>query len=301
MAETPYLPDILGGVVSRVDAATFSKTVNPFHTYYEKGIYVQAGKDVSDMVYSGQSPFPLVWFVMPYVETFGRVGVFADVSFDIIIAMPTDPNWSQDEREQNTINPYLIPVYEQLMKEISKERWLVYDIKQPHKRIIRPFWGGADQQGGYVQNMFKQHIDAIHVKNITCAIRLCNPSLANYPISAVADSSSNQFALLFEQDMELVVDGGGENDPVSDLSSVSIASLAGKSYDIVQRGFGQFRLVNQPEMVIVDDGGFAFADDSMKFKTGDTFIIRFRPSFVLNTDIYEGTQKRILKSVFIEN
>lgn len=293
---SPYLPDIMQGIVARVDAAFSARPIDPFNVFFDKGIHSQ----VSRNVYANPNNFPLVWLVMNFVEKRGNPLIWGEISCNLTLAMPTDNKFTQQQRDDISFLPRLIPIYDVLMQEIARERWFSFSGpgKIDHFRMLRPYWGGGDVNGTDSPNLFKKQIDAITISGLKLIVKLqnCNPS--DYPLNRNTNYPAPASILLFEDDLELVVDGGNESDPLAGATSVIIPSLKDKKYDVVQRAFGELR--KERDIEVQDDavnGGFALLG-GLKFNHGDTYFVKISPSVVSDITGLTGTLKTV-KAVFI--
>jgi hypothetical protein len=168
---SPYLPHIIKAVTARVDAVFSKNTQDPFNVRFNHGLQSQVGKDVYK---DGGVVDPLVWLVMNFDEDRGKdISVFADVVCNIIIAMPTDAKYTQEDRDNETILPRLVPIYDEFMNQLSQEKRLNNSLlnKIIHKRIIRPYWGGGDVNGPDTKNLFETFIDAIIIQNLQLKLK----------------------------------------------------------------------------------------------------------------------------------
>lgn len=164
------MPDIMEAVVGRVHEYFSTRLTDPFPVYFAKGLY----SEVSTRVYNAPDNLPLVWLVMNYKEEKGRrIGVFAEWKGDIVIATKTSKDYTQEQRDELTFKPRLIPIYDRLLYEMAKEP--MFFVSQAdrirHTRTIRPYWGGGDVNGGGTNNLFKQQIDAISLDDMQITIR----------------------------------------------------------------------------------------------------------------------------------
>lgn len=299
--QTPYLPTILAGVVDRVNQAFSTRVVDPFAVYFAKGIENQVSKDVYKNKALLSAGSVLVWLVMNWTETRGiDVSIYGEVNCTINIVCPTDGSFTQDQRDNQTFLPRLIPVYEVLCKEITRERW--FQIKGSnalrHIRVNRPYWSSGDVNGVNVPNLFKKEVDCISLHNLSLRLKLENCFPGEYAIPTADNYPGIPQILVFEDDIELIVGGGTALDPLADTSSVSIPSLQGKEYDVVQRGFGQLRQDRQIEVVKDPAGGFALLQGYI-FRASDTYIIKIRPRIAADTTGLTGTLTRNVTHVFI--
>ncbi len=280
---SPYLPDIFQGIVQRVSDAFSSRVTDPFAVFFDKGIQKQVGKSVYQKTVNSIATWPLVWLVMPFTTDKGDdYSIHGFATCTLIIAAPTDANYTQQQRDDITIKPRLIPIYEIILQEIYREKW--FEIKGPgsikHKQIIRPYWGGSDVEGPNQTNLFKKEVDAIIISGLQLRIKkICTPG--TYPLNQNTSYQPITGKYQFYDDLELIVDGGNTNDPIANTNTVVIPFLLGKEYNVVQRAFGQLRQERDIE-VIPDllNGGFAL-QTPLKFSHNDTYFIKIRPSLVL--------------------
>lgn len=147
-------------------------------------------------------------------------------------------------------------------------------------RTLLPYWGMGDVGGPDVNNLFKnKFIDAISIDITGLKIKKENCSTADYSILNTNCYQISMPTLTFYDDLELIVDGGFDTDPVSGASSVIIPFLIGKDYEVQQRGVGQLR--QRRVIEIIPDtvrGGFALTDNKT-FDTGDTYFVKIRPMY----------------------
>lgn len=170
---TAYLPDIMKGVVDRVNTFFSTRLTDPFSVYYDRGVVGQ----VKRSVYNADANFPLIWFVMPYRESF-EDGIVSEATFQLIIAMPTDNTYTQQQREDISFIPRLMPIYHETMTQIDKEKWFPFTGGGiVHTREILPYWGMGDVEGPDQANLFDKFVDAISI-NITglkVDLKRCEP------------------------------------------------------------------------------------------------------------------------------
>jgi hypothetical protein len=300
---TPYLPDIMQGVVERVSAAFQARFDDQFAVFFEKGNHPQVSRAVYQTDKTGTGHWPLVWLEMPEKITFGNWRIYGEAEIELYLVMPTDNKFTQQQRDDLSFKPRLTPIYEVLMQEMKRERWFQtgYGPIQ-HSRMLLPFWGfgavnGVDVKGG---NMMGKNVDAIRIRIPKIAIKRQNCGSASYSINPNTDYTPSPYILAFFDDIEIIVGGGGPYDPADQEVSLGITALQGKDYDVYDRGLGQLRKARQAEIIKDVSGGFTFTGGK-KFLNGETYIIKVRPQYVENTGGATGTQKSGLTSFFIEN
>lgn len=161
MVETDaYMPDIMEGCVARVDGFFTAREDDPFNVFYDKGVLGQ----VKRSVYTNNQ-FPLIWFVMPYSENSdGGSSTTFSSSFQLIIAVPTDNTYTQQQRDDISFKPRLLPIMKQLLLEMQLEKWFSTTGAIKHTKEILPYWGMGDVNGPDQPNLFKEKfIDAISI------------------------------------------------------------------------------------------------------------------------------------------
>lgn len=279
----PFLPNIIENCVGRVSAAFQAREVDPFQVFFDKGIIQQVRRSV----YNAQFNFPLVWLVYKYAETFGNgIAINSTVNFQLIIAMPTETAYTQEQRESISFLPRLLPIYHEIMKEFKREKWfnVVGDNGIKHTMTLLPYWGMGDVEATDVDNLFKgRYIDAISVQITGLAIRRspCGTGLnSGYPVPDTNGYPISGRELTFFDDLELIVDGGETYDPVHKESHVIIPFLKGKTFSVEQRMFGTLRQRREIEILPdLENGGF-YLLNGMAFSTGDTYFIKIKPMYL---------------------
>lgn len=170
--EIPYVPDIFKSVVKRVsDVLNDPKKDDPFKVAFDYGIYTDVCKNIDA---TNLQNYFLVWLVMPFDTVRGKdYSVYGDIKCQLIIATPTDPNYTMQEKEIASFKPRLIPIYKELLEQINAEKLFstmsVNQIK--HQRKDWPYWGGGDVAGPGAKNLFKNYIDAIAVNDLSLKVK----------------------------------------------------------------------------------------------------------------------------------
>lgn len=167
----PYIPDIFKELVERVNEA-LQAYETPIEVLYNDGIYSQVSSDL----YKGDQPIdkPLIWLVMPYTEDTKnkRPGCYCKFTGQIIIAMGTSADYTNDERKELIFKPYLVPVFKELLKQIS----LTGQFGSPdedeieYRRRDWGYWGGGEAHLANTDNLFKHKVDAIQINGLSLDI-----------------------------------------------------------------------------------------------------------------------------------
>jgi len=92
---------------------------------------------------------------------------------NIIIAVNTSPDYTSENRYDNSFRTTLYPLYDLLIKHIVKSKWFINVDPGlvPHNKIDRLYWG---RNGLYnnESNVFNDYIDAIEIQNLSLELRL---------------------------------------------------------------------------------------------------------------------------------
>ena len=163
----PYLPDIMQSVVAKV--STILQSTFSFAAFFDKGNQSQVSKSIHD----NKDHFPLVWLKMPFTVKRGNHGIFGKVRTDLILAMPTENTYTQQQRDTLVYKPYLLPLYEALIKQIAIEKMFSFSGPESlaHDQVIMPYWGGGAINGTDNMNLFEKNIDAIGIIGLEINIR----------------------------------------------------------------------------------------------------------------------------------
>ena len=274
----PYLPDIIQNLVSRVDAAFAGRAVDKFNVFFDKGNYAQAWRD--NYQFTGSNP--LVWLAMPFSSARGKNNdYYADTTFTLWVVMPTDNTFTQQQRDDFTIKPRLLPVYDVLLQEIEREGWFSFtkSFTPEHTMVVLPYWGMGTANGTDADNFFGSKYDAIKLVDIKCNMNFENCRSSYQPLQLPVYPTAKG-TLTFFKDIELIVDGGRPYDPIAGQSSVIIPDLLGFYFEVSGRVTGQLRQTRDMELAIdTVNGGFALLN-GYKFSKDDTYIISVRPTFI---------------------
>ncbi|HQZ75584.1 MAG: hypothetical protein KA399_01585 [Chitinophagaceae bacterium] len=290
----PYLPDIIKGIVERINNVFSTRETDPFTVLFTHGNYAQANRDFYKAPQEGKNN--LIWLKMPFDQVVGKSSLYySDLVFSIAIATVSDNKLSQTERDNTTIKPRLYPIYDLLMQEIDREGWFVYNrTRTPeHRAIVESYWGIGDVNGQDADNLFKIKADVMSVLDLKIKLRKSSCRSQYNPLE-LTDVPYQPVQLTFFKDIELIVDGGADIDPADGADTVLIPDLAGFEYDVVQRAFGQLRKERAPEIVINAAGGFTLTG-GYKFSKDDTYIIKLRPTFTEVSELPGVLQKNIAK------
>jgi hypothetical protein len=122
--------------------------------------------------------YPLIALFQDFPERKGvKIGVESEVVLHIIIAKGTDPNYKASDRYKHNFNPFLYPIYEELLEQIYREpAFRVYSANLiDHMKYDRLYWGRGGLMGND-RNVFNDWLDCIELKNLRLKVnqkRLC--------------------------------------------------------------------------------------------------------------------------------
>ena len=165
----PYLPDILAEIVERIDNKFFSRLTDPFHVYFAHGNYEQVGRWVK----ANPDKSPLVWLLPARWRRGEDPTIYGKARISVWILADSNNTYTQDQRDALTIKPRIIPVYQELLKEIHRDEsfstqsgeTLVHDLAE------RPCWGLGVANGTDNPNFFDKYVDAYTIENLELKVR----------------------------------------------------------------------------------------------------------------------------------
>lgn len=159
--------DIFRDIVGRVSVAYGREILFQFGDWdYISDMLVVMSKSHA----TSSKKYPIICLYSPYTEEIS--GKNRNVNLDILIAVNTLKEYTNEQREQTSFQEVLRPIYELLIKEISKDKRIAsnYSGVIPHRKTENYRYGrkGVDGSDG---KPFRDFIDAIEIGNLNLTIK----------------------------------------------------------------------------------------------------------------------------------
>lgn len=175
MVEKHYFPHVIKAVAERVNQTFETRATDAFSVFFEYGLYQDVFRTVHKRQEEGYETYPLIWLMMPFREKEGvETGIQAEVTCDVLITVPTEPGLSMQEREEASFTPRLLPIYDELIRQIGKagQFFQIASIdKVPRTRQLLPYWGGDESGNANQANLSKQYVDAIKIEGMQLLLK----------------------------------------------------------------------------------------------------------------------------------
>jgi hypothetical protein len=112
--------------------------------------------------------YPLIALFQDFKENVTITG--RTVNLNILIITESKAVWNAPERYLNTFNPVLYPLWDLLIKNIKRSKYIDNKMELTYDKTDRLFWG---KQGlyGTEANIFNDFIDAIEIENLKLEIK----------------------------------------------------------------------------------------------------------------------------------
>lgn len=128
------------------DAATFPNPINYQHGYITELNETLRQWESDPNKYNLK--FPLVWLAKPFTVKRGEANFYGSLNgVKLFIITSSDKNYKDSERESNSYNPILRPIYRELIKQFMLST--VFDMGKMgeplHSVTDRPYWGESQQ------------------------------------------------------------------------------------------------------------------------------------------------------------
>lgn len=160
--EALYITDEMGDVVDRINTA-LTLTIN-----YEFGEEDHIIKALRDMGNAGLTKYPLIALVLPVDIKRGSAagGYYGIASIQrLIIATVTNPTHSPKQRQEEIIKPIIQPIYDEFLKQLTKQKtFAVMGEQVEHRQQIR-FGTQSAAQG------FTEYIDGMEILDMKLVIK----------------------------------------------------------------------------------------------------------------------------------
>jgi hypothetical protein len=178
MNKSIYIPDLFQQVIDNMnDAGDLDSPV-----YFDAGHYKDVTRNLTlkdNSINDKEKKYPLIWLVMDFVEKKGEGKDFYCALYDvgIIIGVPTRPEFTMNERRDNSFLAMLYPVYDQFLYQLTASGLFTASSPDdiPHEKIDRPYWGGVSLDGsGGSANFWNDFIDAIQIRRMQLFVNYSN-------------------------------------------------------------------------------------------------------------------------------
>lgn len=114
--------------------------------------------------------FPLIALFTDIPLVVNTTGIYGTANLKLIIATSTKPEYSSEERLENTFKKILYPIQDIFLDEVYKHRQFTYELDLAYTTTDRFFWGKTGLYGNE-GNMFNDYIDAIEISNLIVNIK----------------------------------------------------------------------------------------------------------------------------------
>lgn len=159
--------DIIRDIISRVSAKYGREITFQFGDWeYIADILTTMGKSAI----TSAKKYPIVCLYSPYSEEIS--GKNRMVNLDLLIAVNTLKDYTNEQREQTSFSEVLRPIYELLIEEIGKDRRIAsnYAGTIPHRKTENYRYGRKGVEGSDGKP-FRDFIDAIEISNLSLTIK----------------------------------------------------------------------------------------------------------------------------------
>lgn len=175
----PYWVDIFDEIATNVredaNKPAALDTDEPFYMYGHPLEIINTLSKKDNHAVQKYNKYPLIALFQDFTETMGehQATPSAVQDMNLIIAVNTSPDYTAENRYDNTFKTVLYPLYDLLIKHIVKSKWFrnIDPGLVPHQKIDRLFWGRSGLYGNE-GNIFNDHIDAIEIQNLGLELRL---------------------------------------------------------------------------------------------------------------------------------
>lgn len=162
--------DIFGELVDNI-----TQTLG-YKVFYQHGHpieIIESLKTLSTIATGDEAKYPLVCLIQDFPEKTKNPEHYAEITLNIVICTLTEKELKAPERYLKTFNQILIPIYNQLLKEIAKSFYFIEcnEREIQREKYDRLYWGREpifDQR----PNVFNDYIDAIEIKNLILNLKI---------------------------------------------------------------------------------------------------------------------------------
>lgn len=141
--------------------------------HFEHGHYLEIAKVLQQKALGTTSKFtkwPLIALFRDFPEK-NEVGLYTEMTATLIIAKSSDPNWTSDQREQNSFIPVLYPVLSAFLEAMDNDQRIMNQSVQElsYTKIDHYYWGSQTVLDK-TPNIFNEWTDSIELRDLTIKI-----------------------------------------------------------------------------------------------------------------------------------
>ena len=170
--------DIMGDLVAKTSAKllTYLQTIDPLI----KGVHYQYGhyNDIKErLLAKGKidptARYPLVVLFEDFRVQNRTPGIFGIADIKIMVLCLTKKEYTRQQREEKSFKPVLVPIYDELFRQMKLSGKFMQYGPFRHNRIDRPHWGDPAIYGpnGY---LFDEVLDGIEISDLQLQTYLNN-------------------------------------------------------------------------------------------------------------------------------
>lgn len=164
--------DLFGEVVNKVNDNLVSDLkekdelitgVHYMHGHILEIINILTQKDQSEEYRFKK--YPLVALLQDFEER--QTYEYVEANLNVLIIKGTMEDYTAGQRYDFNFRPFLYPIYQELLKQLSKTGYILSYAPQRihHTKIDRVFWGAQGRYGN-TANIGNDFLDAIEIKNL---------------------------------------------------------------------------------------------------------------------------------------
>lgn len=166
----PSLSSILSGVVADVSTALLSEIgVSVKYKHNSFTALMNELIEDSNSTTRKNDKYPLIALIQPYRAELGSDSASPNVTFDLVIVTNTTPTKTADDREEESYNTYLRPIYAELISQLSANQFVSYRGMMPKHRYMDIYHLG-DERGNKNGYTFPDFVDAILIEGMELKI-----------------------------------------------------------------------------------------------------------------------------------
>lgn len=154
----------------------FDENIQGVH--FEHGHYLEIAKvlqskengDITDKL----SKWPLIALFRDFPEK-NIVGMYSDITITLVIAKWSNPQWTSDDRENNSFIPVLYPVISALFEAIDNDsRFKTQSVQEIEYTKIDHYYWGSQTVLDKAPNIFNEWTDSIELRELKLSINPLN-------------------------------------------------------------------------------------------------------------------------------
>lgn len=170
MAQTVYIVDEIGLVVTKVNTALTAGSFGHLPVYYMYGHPKEIAirlQEITNSPTEAHKKFPLVILFTDITIEKDTPGFYGSARLRMLVCNYTEAHYTSEQRTELNYKPVIHPIKDELLKQLSLHNQFTYEDELRYQETDMYFYGSSIND----KNVFPDRIDATELRDIRINIK----------------------------------------------------------------------------------------------------------------------------------